>query len=325
MVAGLAVWGVYSKRLEAKSSTPRGSRSRKNRIPESCHVQAHFAPSVPPQCRRGPGRGRVATGAVAASKLGFTVAKFAAPKTVSWWDRPAVDLATAGRNDWLSQVGSTFSLQSETGNVTMKLAKVTALPAPGARPRGLRDQAFALAFEPVGGAMPEGDRIYSISHSGADLKVYFAESDKVLLAVFDQRLEAGGGFGRWHRAAAPRGRRARHLLSPGDRGRYSVPGRVYASTRAEELAMTGWPDEMKLQFIAHQFNAQHTDYERNYPDAERLVIRYEGEDVGRLYLDEESSNFNLIDIALLPAARGKEPAERSSATSSARLRRPESR
>lgn len=79
---------------------------------------------------------------------------------------------------------------------------------------------------------------------------------------------------------------------------------VYASTRAEELALTGWPDEMKLQFLAHQFNAQHTDYERNYPDAERLVIEHQGEDVGRLYLDEESGNFNLIDIALLPAARG---------------------
>jgi ribosomal protein S18 acetylase RimI-like enzyme len=80
---------------------------------------------------------------------------------------------------------------------------------------------------------------------------------------------------------------------------------VYASTRAEELAMTGWPDEMKLQFLAHQFNAQHTDYERNYPDAERLVIEHRGEDVGRLYLDEESTRFNLIDIALLPAARGQ--------------------
>lgn len=80
---------------------------------------------------------------------------------------------------------------------------------------------------------------------------------------------------------------------------------VYASTRAEELALTGWPDEMKLQFLAHQFNAQHTDYERNYPDAERLVIRHGGEDVGRLYLDEESTRFSVIDIALLPAARGK--------------------
>ena len=80
---------------------------------------------------------------------------------------------------------------------------------------------------------------------------------------------------------------------------------VYASTRAEELALTGWSDEMKLQFLAHQFNAQHTDYERNYPDAERLVIEHEGEGVGRIYIDEESTRFNLIDIALLPAARGK--------------------
>jgi ribosomal protein S18 acetylase RimI-like enzyme len=80
---------------------------------------------------------------------------------------------------------------------------------------------------------------------------------------------------------------------------------VYASTRTEELAMTGWPDEMKLQFLAHQFNAQHTDYERNYPDAERLVIRHGGEDVGRLFIDEESTRFHLIDIALLPAARSR--------------------
>ncbi len=80
---------------------------------------------------------------------------------------------------------------------------------------------------------------------------------------------------------------------------------VYASTRAEELALTGWPDEMKQQFLAHQFNAQATDYARNYPDAERLVVRHDGEDVGRLYLDEESARFNLIDIALLPAARGR--------------------
>jgi GNAT superfamily N-acetyltransferase len=80
---------------------------------------------------------------------------------------------------------------------------------------------------------------------------------------------------------------------------------VYASTRAEELAQTGWADEMKQQFLAHQFNAQNTDYDRNYPDAERLVIVHEGQDVGRLYLDEESGRFNLIDIALLPDGRGR--------------------
>lgn len=129
--------------------------------------------------------GGIATGAVAASKFGFTAGKFAAPKALSWWQRPSVDLATAGRNEWLGQVGSAFSLQSENGNVLMKLAKVTAMPSAGARPRGLRDQAFSLAFEPVTGAMPEGDRIYSMTHMDRDLKVYFAASDKVLLAVFN--------------------------------------------------------------------------------------------------------------------------------------------
>ncbi len=129
--------------------------------------------------------GGIATGAVAASKFGFTSGKFAAGKTLSWWERPAVDLATAGRNDWLGQVGSIFSLQSESGNVTMKLAKVTALPSAGVRPRGLRDQAFSIAFEAVGGTLPEGDRIYSMNHLGRDLKVYFAAADKVLLAVFN--------------------------------------------------------------------------------------------------------------------------------------------
>ena len=129
--------------------------------------------------------GGVATGAFAASKFGFTAGKFSAPKVLSWWERPSVDLATAGRNDWLGQVGSTFSLQGESGNVTMKLAKVTAFPSAGARPRGLRDQAFSLAFQPVSGALPDGDRIYSVNHLGKDLKVYFSASDKVLLAVFN--------------------------------------------------------------------------------------------------------------------------------------------
>jgi GNAT superfamily N-acetyltransferase len=79
---------------------------------------------------------------------------------------------------------------------------------------------------------------------------------------------------------------------------------VYASTRTEELAVTGWPDEMKQQFLGHQFNAQHTHYRRYYPDAEWLAIERGGEDVGRLYIDEQSSTILLIDIALLPGSRG---------------------
>ncbi|HYE26931.1 MAG TPA: GNAT family N-acetyltransferase [Allosphingosinicella sp.] len=79
---------------------------------------------------------------------------------------------------------------------------------------------------------------------------------------------------------------------------------VYASTRVEELASTGWPDEMKLQFLAQQFDAQHRHYMRHYPEAEWLVIERAGEDIGRLYIEEWPSQLRLIDISLLPAARG---------------------
>jgi ribosomal protein S18 acetylase RimI-like enzyme len=80
---------------------------------------------------------------------------------------------------------------------------------------------------------------------------------------------------------------------------------VYASTRAEELAETGWPVEMRLAFLRQQFDAQHHHYTTYYPDAEWLVIEREGERLGRLYLEEWSNQLRIIDIALLSIARGK--------------------
>ena len=78
---------------------------------------------------------------------------------------------------------------------------------------------------------------------------------------------------------------------------------VYASTRAEELAPTGWPVEVKVQFLQQQFAAQHDHYQRHYPDAEWLVIERGGESVGRLYVEEWPSQVRLIDIAILPQFR----------------------
>ncbi|HEX9946692.1 MAG TPA: GNAT family N-acetyltransferase [Allosphingosinicella sp.] len=79
---------------------------------------------------------------------------------------------------------------------------------------------------------------------------------------------------------------------------------VYASTRTEEVASTGWPAEMQQQFLAHQADAQHRHYQRNYPDADWLVIERAGKPIGRLYLEEWPSQIRLIDISLLPEGRG---------------------
>lgn len=78
---------------------------------------------------------------------------------------------------------------------------------------------------------------------------------------------------------------------------------VYASTRLEEVAQSGWPLEMQHQFLAHQADAQHHHYRRHYPDAEWLVVERGGEAIGRLFIEEWSSQIRLIDIALLPQGR----------------------
>jgi len=82
--------------------------------------------------------------------------------------------------------------------------------------------------------------------------------------------------------------------------------RVYASTRAEELATAStWSDEQKAAFVDHQFRAQHAHYQKYYPEADWLVTRHGGEDVGRLYIERWPSQHRIIDITFLPEHRGK--------------------
>lgn len=79
---------------------------------------------------------------------------------------------------------------------------------------------------------------------------------------------------------------------------------VYASTRAEELALTDWPEEQKLAFVTQQFEAQDAHYRLHYPGAEFSMIEHLGEPVGRLYVHRRPTEIRLMDISLLPAARG---------------------
>jgi ribosomal protein S18 acetylase RimI-like enzyme len=82
--------------------------------------------------------------------------------------------------------------------------------------------------------------------------------------------------------------------------------RVYASTRAEELAtVSGWSDEQKAAFVSLQFRAQHAHYQKYYPEADWLVASHGGADVGRLYIERWPSQHRIIDITLLPGHRGR--------------------
>ena len=79
---------------------------------------------------------------------------------------------------------------------------------------------------------------------------------------------------------------------------------LYASTRVDELANTGWPEEAKAAFLKQQHQAQHRHYTAHNPDAEWLVIERGAERIGRLYLREDPGRLHIIDIALVPDSRG---------------------
>ena len=79
---------------------------------------------------------------------------------------------------------------------------------------------------------------------------------------------------------------------------------LYASTRAEELAVTGWSDEEKAVFCRKQFDAQSAHYRENYPGASLQVIENAGAPIGRLYVARWEREIRIMDIALLPEHRG---------------------
>lgn len=76
--------------------------------------------------------------------------------------------------------------------------------------------------------------------------------------------------------------------------------RVYAGSRADELALVPWDEEQKRAFVRSQFEAQHAQYYERFPDAEYNVILYRGHPAGRLWIGRTPEQIRLLDIAILP-------------------------
>jgi ribosomal protein S18 acetylase RimI-like enzyme len=80
---------------------------------------------------------------------------------------------------------------------------------------------------------------------------------------------------------------------------------LYASTREEELRVVPWTEDQKAAFLNMQFEAQSSDYAKNYPDCSFDIMEMDGQRIGRLYVDRLEDAIEIIDIALLPAFRGR--------------------
>jgi GNAT superfamily N-acetyltransferase len=85
--------------------------------------------------------------------------------------------------------------------------------------------------------------------------------------------------------------------------------RLYASTRAAELSLTGWDAVACETFVRMQFDAQGTHYRQHWPASLHSIIEVtEGHaqlSVGRLWLDWRADTLHLLDISLLPAWCGR--------------------
>ena len=91
-------------------------------------------------------------------------------------------------------------------------------------------------------------------------------------------------------------------LRPVEPGDVAFLYRVYASTREEELAKTGWDETQKAAFLRMQFDAQSSYYEEHYRGAEFSVILSDLP-AGRLYVARWKEEIRIVDIALLPEYR----------------------
>jgi ribosomal protein S18 acetylase RimI-like enzyme len=85
--------------------------------------------------------------------------------------------------------------------------------------------------------------------------------------------------------------------------------RVYAGTRADELALTSWDEATRETFVRMQAHAQAAHYQAHWPEAEHTVITLRQgrawQDVGRLWLHRRADAVHVLDIALLPEWRSQ--------------------
>jgi ribosomal protein S18 acetylase RimI-like enzyme len=80
--------------------------------------------------------------------------------------------------------------------------------------------------------------------------------------------------------------------------------RVFASTRAAELAQLAGHPELAAAFVASQSSLQRQAYADRHPSSAFAIVEVDGAPAGRLFVAREDTQLRLVDIALLEEFRG---------------------
>ena len=80
---------------------------------------------------------------------------------------------------------------------------------------------------------------------------------------------------------------------------------LFATARSDAALLALWPASQREPFLDQQFGFQDTHYRNYYPTAEFLILERHGEPIGRLVLDRGATDWQVVDIALVPQSRGR--------------------
>lgn len=85
---------------------------------------------------------------------------------------------------------------------------------------------------------------------------------------------------------------------------------LFASLRAEEMALLGWPQADLDALLAEQCRLQHHHLVTHFAGADFWIVERADHagtpvPVGRFYLDRSTPLWRVVDIGLLPEARGQ--------------------
>ncbi len=80
---------------------------------------------------------------------------------------------------------------------------------------------------------------------------------------------------------------------------------LFATTRGRELSALGGSPEQAAAFCAMQFAAQRAHYRAAFPAARFDIVELDGVPVGRLCVDRRPGELRIVDVAILPAHRGR--------------------
>ncbi|QYG91868.1 GNAT family N-acetyltransferase [Iamia sp. SCSIO 61187] len=79
---------------------------------------------------------------------------------------------------------------------------------------------------------------------------------------------------------------------------------LFAASRSDELALTGWGPEEQRAFVDLQLRARDHHREATRPEAELGVLTLDGTAVGQLDLHRTDTALEILEIAIVPGLRG---------------------